>query len=44
MKVSLISEGFEARDSTKDFAPYTVEVLGPPERTARWTRESGRAV
>ncbi|MFI1992086.1 hypothetical protein [Actinoplanes sp. NPDC020271] len=33
----LTSEGFEVRDSTNDFAAFTIEVLGPPERTSSWT-------
>jgi hypothetical protein len=38
MKEILTSEGFEVRDTTNDFAPFTIEVLGPPPRTSTtWT-------
>jgi hypothetical protein len=40
MKEILSSEGFETRDSTNDFAPFTIEVLGRQDRTPAWTTAS----
>ncbi|GIF42401.1 hypothetical protein [Actinoplanes xinjiangensis] len=37
MKEILSSEGFETRDSTNDFAPFTIEVLGRQDGTTAWT-------
>ncbi|MFC7529235.1 hypothetical protein [Actinoplanes sp. GCM10030250] len=37
MKEILSSEGFETRDSTNDFAPFTIEVLRRPDGTSAWT-------
>jgi hypothetical protein len=37
IKEILISEGFEIRDSTNDFAPLSIEVLKAPERSPSWT-------
>ncbi|MEU4164826.1 hypothetical protein [Actinoplanes sp. NPDC026670] len=40
MKEILASEGFEVRDTTNDFAPFTIEVLGLPQHTSSWTTSS----
>jgi hypothetical protein len=40
MKEILTSEGFDVRDTTNDFAPFTIEVCGLPERTPGWTTSS----